>query len=483
MRKCFGLLALALAWISAPAQADWHEASSDHFQIYADQGEEDVRRFADRLERYHEAMRTQFNQPTSKPSPSNRVTVFVVKNQKAVKELYSGDARFVSGFYQAKAGGSFAIIPRVENAGRDVSSSERILFHEYAHHFLIGSSSFSYPLWVNEGFAEFYASTKFERDGGVGLGLPAEHRAAEMYFSKNIPAKLLLDTKAYLATRDNKHDEFYGRSWLLFHMMRFDEARKGQLRTFLLAVQEGKPEIEAAAAAFGDFAKLEKDMDNYMRRRSLPYFKMAADRLTIGPIAVRALDIGEAAAVPLMIRLKAARTKDEFAEMIPDARVLAAQHGGSAQVLALLAEVEQNSGNAAEALAAADKAVAVDAKHLNAQLQRGFALADLAPDAEKPEVAWGKARAQFVKVNRLENDHPVPLIWYFRSYVDQAKRPDDLAIAGLERALVLAPFDLSLRFNVARAQMNWGGWMKPWLRCNRWSPTRIMADCAMPLQS
>lgn len=455
LRSIFYFL-LALCATNSPAFAAWHEASSDHFVIYADQSADDIHRFAERLERYHEAMRAQFGHEATKPSPSNRVTVYVVKNGAEVKALYGGDFKFVGGFYRPKAGGSFAIIPRVDNEGRDVSQSEMTLFHEYAHHYLISASDFSYPLWVTEGFAEFYASSKFDKDGSVGLGLPAAHRAGELMMSKNVPAKLLIDTKAYLATRDERHDEFYGRSWLLFHMLRFDEARRGQLRTYLTALQSGQSEVDAANASFGDLAKLEKDMDAYMRRRKLPYFKIAADKMTIAPIAVRSIDSAEADAMPLRMKLKVARNKDEFAAIVPPMRTLAAQHPSSAEVQALLAEAELAADNGAEALVAADAAVALDKKSLNGQLQRAFALANLAPDSDKPEAAWSKARAQFVKVNRMENSHPVPLIWYFRSYVDQGQRPDDLAIAGLELALTLAPFDLGLRMNVAKAQLNLG---------------------------
>jgi tetratricopeptide (TPR) repeat protein len=154
--------------------------------------------------------------------------------------------------------------------------------------------------------------------------------------------------------------------------------------------------------------------------------------------------------------MKVSRGKAEFVALVDDTRALATQHPTSAHALALLAEVEHNAGNADAALMAAEKAIAINPKHLNAQLQRGIALAALAPKADKPEAAWAKARSQFAKVNRMENDHPVPLIWYFRTFVDQGKRPDDDAIAGLEWALALAPFDLSLRFNVARTQMNLG---------------------------
>ena len=46
----------ALHFGTAPAKADWHEASSDNFVIYADDREKDIRVFAQNLERFHKAM-------------------------------------------------------------------------------------------------------------------------------------------------------------------------------------------------------------------------------------------------------------------------------------------------------------------------------------------------------------------------------------------------------------------------------------------
>ena len=53
----FRLIAAGLALLAAqPALAEWHEASSDHFVIYADDKDTDLRKFAENLERYHSAI-------------------------------------------------------------------------------------------------------------------------------------------------------------------------------------------------------------------------------------------------------------------------------------------------------------------------------------------------------------------------------------------------------------------------------------------
>jgi hypothetical protein len=69
------------------------------------------------------------------------------------------------------------------------------------------------------------------------------------------------------------------------------------------------------------------------------------------------------------------------------------------------------------------------------------------------EEAWKAARKHFVSVNKLENDHPVPLIYYYLSFQRQGKEPPKAALDGLEWALELAPYDPNVRFMVARRQM------------------------------
>ena len=50
------ILCILLVGIPGAAKAEWHEASSDHFLVIADQSEKDVREFTERLERFHSAV-------------------------------------------------------------------------------------------------------------------------------------------------------------------------------------------------------------------------------------------------------------------------------------------------------------------------------------------------------------------------------------------------------------------------------------------
>jgi len=55
----------------------------------------------------------------------------------------------------------------------------------------------------------------------------------------------------------------------------------------------------------------------------------------------------------------------------------------------------------------------------------------------------------FTALNRLENDHPLPLIHYYRSFAERGEEPSETARHALDRAAQLAPFDHGLAVNAA----------------------------------
>jgi tetratricopeptide (TPR) repeat protein len=454
MRNWIGALALLLMILPGAARAEWLEASSAHFVVYANDSERDARKFSEQLERFHSAMEIVTGLEMDAPSPSNRVTVFMVKNQREVERLIG--INNVGGFYIPRAGGSVAFVPRVEARNGQPDYAMIALLHEYAHHFLLSSSAFPSPRWFGEGGAEFFASADFDKDGGIGIGLPAIHRANELAYGRNVPVAELVDTVASEKLTWGTYDAFYGKSWLLYHYLVFTPSRSGQLRAYLRAMAGGKTSLQAAQDAFGDLDQLETDLQAYRGQRTLLSMRLRPDQVTIGPVAIRRLSPGEAAMMPVQIRSRRGVTREQAVELLAEAREIAARYPADAAVLAALAEAEFDAGNDAEAIAAADRALALDPNQVNAYVQKGFALFRLASAAEDKNAAYRQAVAPFLALNRLENDHPLPLVYYFRSFAERGAPAPEQAVRGLERASELAPFDLDLRLNLAAYQLRTG---------------------------
>lgn len=456
-------LAIGLLLLSTgTAQAAWHKASSAHFVVYADDSEKDIRRFSEQLERYHSAMEalTGAGRIADPPSPSNRVTVYVVDSSRDVRKLYGEGSKYVGGFYMPRAGGSFAIVPRVDAARGEAGYSMVVLLHEYAHHYMTSVSSFPEPRWLVEGAAEFFSQARFEKDETVWLGRFAEMRLGELFYARDVRVEELLDPATYENKSRQSYDAFYGKSWLLYHYLMFDEGRTGQMVDYVGRLMRGTNAREAALAAFGDFAELDKELDRYLdrvlSRGRIVAFKLPPSMVRTGPITVTALSEGEAAMMPVRIRSRRGVNEEQAAEVVVEARTIAARYPDDPAVLSALAEAEFDAGNEDRAIAAADAALARDPAQVNAYVQKGYALFELAKDAKDPKAAYQAARAPFIALNRIENDHPLPLVYYYRSYVDQGDAPTELARNGLERALELAPFDTGLRMNVAQMQISTG---------------------------
>lgn len=442
-------LALSLVVISAPAHAKWHKAESERFVIYSDQSERDVREFAERLERYHVAMTKISTLDPPKPSPSNRVTVYVVGSGRTLRKLYGDKSSNVGGFYIPRAGGSVAFVPNVRVSTRETDFSMIVLLHEYAHHFTIGSTSYPLPRWVSEGSAEFFSSVKFAKDGGLDIGGPANHRVGDLNYAKQLTLRQILDYDRLARNGAPRNNGFYGQAWMLYHYLMFNKERLPQYTAYMQKFMQGTPSLQAAEEAFGDLDQLEKELKSYKRQKRIPALRLVAEALPIGPVSVTELSKGMGEMMDVIITSRRGVTPEKAAELVIDARKISAKYPNDPGVLAALTEAEYDAGNDAETIAAADKAIALDPSQKNAYVQKGYALFRQAADADEAEAAYTLAMKPFEALNALENDHPLPLIYYYRSFVQRGAAPDENARAALERASELAPFDQSLRLNTA----------------------------------
>ncbi|MBX7501955.1 DUF1570 domain-containing protein [Qipengyuania sp. YG27] len=446
--------AVAALSLAVPAQAEWHRADSQHFVIYADDSAKDVARFSEMLERYHAAMAFVTQREVETPSPSNRLTIYAVGS--ARKMLKLAGSRNVAGFYFARAGGSVAFVPDVRASSGQLDFSMITLLHEYAHHFLIGSSRFAMPRWMDEGGAEFFAPARFPSDGEVQIGRPALHRTYELKNAPDVSIAQLFERGGFRLGDGIPEDNFYGRSWALYHYLTFEPARKGQLLDYARRIAAGEASGVAAKGAFGDLVALDHELDRYVKQRRLKGFVLPPELIPIRPITVVQVSPGMDEMLPVIIRSKRGVDRETALEILEDAREVAARYPGDAGVLAALAEAEYDAGNDDAAIAAADAALAIDATVKNALVQKGFALFRKAEEADDEEAAFAAAMQPFSALNQLEQDHPLPLIYYYRSFVERGAAPNETARHALERAAQLSPFDRRLAMNAGLMQAREG---------------------------
>jgi tetratricopeptide (TPR) repeat protein len=334
-------------------------------------------------------------------------------------------------------------------------SGESILYNEYAYHFMIaGLTDRVYPPWFIKGFAEFFAGIEFKRDGRVVLGATPSFRIAELSYARKVPIRKLLDFDGGADDSNSGYDSFHGQSWVLFHYLLMAPERAGQLAKYQQLLAKGQLALEAAEGAFGDLDRLDEDRESYLKHHTVSTLVVDPTVLNIGPIATRKLHPGEAAMMPTMIKSRVGVPPEEAQHLLPEARKVAALYPEEPAVLAALAEAEFDAGNDDAAIAAADRALGIDPNVINAHIQKGYALARKVRGGALPKESWKDVRGQFVIANRVENDNPIPLVQFYRSYLEQGERPTKNAIGGLEWALKLAPFDASLRWLVVQQMIS-----------------------------
>lgn len=452
-------LALIAALAATGAEAKWLRADTNNFIIYSEGGERDLRDFAETLERFDATLRFRFKIEGGKdPNP---LTIYLVDRATDAGRLASGKGgSSIAGFYSPDPEGSFAVSNREDYVIKGTPQSQQTLFHEYGHHFMKRFLPGAFPAWFIEGFAEYYSTADFTKDDKAEVGKPVYSRAYGLLAMPKIPAATLLFQRPLEMRNSGQMDVYYGRSWLLTHMLFNDQARLGQLGTYIAAINKGIDPKKAATDSFGDLTVLDKDLNRYMTKPMS--YRTTGEAIAIaGPITIAALTLAQDAVLPLRLERLSAGGDERMLKAREGLKKLAVQYPGDAGVWFELAmaewELSEDKRDKAAARTALDKALAVDPKHVRANVLLGEILTVEVEEKKDASAAdWNAVRKPIILANRTNADDPVPLSAYYKSFINQGMRPPPIAIDGLARAFNLAPENIELRMNYAFALANDG---------------------------
>jgi hypothetical protein len=442
-------LCAAALFVAGPAHAAWYVAKSKHFVIYADQNPNTLSRFASHLEMFDRAVRHERNMADPEIGDGNRLTVFVMPTAASVQKLYGDKTGFIDGFYKGPASGPLAYVTREDSNDETGDFANIVFFHEYAHHLMFQAIDRPLPEWFVEGFAEFMSTVRFERNGTVGLGAPANHRAWSLLEGPKLPLETLLTASSSSLPKDQR-ESFYARSWLLTHYLTFEKSRAGQLQRYADLFANGTPSLDAARSAFGDLRKLDHDLAAYLERSKMTYLQVNGAGLQPGPIDIQPLS--EAASKVILLRATLKNGVGADAEALAaQIRAVQASYPNDQLVEATLAEAELDVDRPEAAEAAADRAIKADPRSTEPLVLKGKALEARAEkvQGDASEALFGQARTTFIAANKIDTEDPEPLMEFYKTFHREGIRPTPNAIAALHYASDLAPQDLGLRMNSA----------------------------------
>ncbi|ABF53989.1 tetratricopeptide repeat protein [Sphingopyxis alaskensis] len=455
MRKAtIAVMALIAAMTTTGAEAKWLRADTDNFIIYSESSERSLRSFAEKLQRFDATLRVRLRIPGGKEP--NRLTIYLVPRAADAGRLATGESgSSIAGFYSADLDGSFAVSHREVIEFKGTSAAQQTLFHEYTHHFMKRYFAAAFPAWFIEGFAEFYSTADFTGKGQYQVGRPAYFRAHGLINMPRIPVADLLLKKPREMRSSGQMDVYYGRAWLLTHMLYYHPDRAGQLTAYIDAINRGEDGEKAAVAAFGDLVALDRDLQRYLGR-PLTFMTSAEPIPVPGTVTVTVLPNAEDALLQWRLERRSARGGERLAEVRDELRKLTAEYGDSAGIWYELARAEWDLGDekrdAAAARAAVDKALAIEPKHVRANILLGeMMIHDLGHRDTVSNADWVAARQPIILANNTDPDDPVPLYAYYDSFLRQGITPPKIAVTGLERAFALGPESADARIAYALA--------------------------------
>ncbi len=439
----------------SPAFATWHEAKTSHFVVYSQQKPEELRRYAEQLERFDSGVRAVRQMKDPPATSRSRLTVFVLKDARGVAEALGADGSGIAGVYFGRASGPVAIANSEPKRKIWDLDGRTVFFHEYLHHLMLQDAKAAYPTWMTEGYAEFFATAEIRPDGSVEFGEPPHHRGWELRRLEPLPLAHMLGGIYYHVSAQEWISQ-YSRGWLLAHYLAFEPSRRGQATKYVDLIQEGVPAIDAAKRAFGDLGQLQKELNKYRERNTLPTRIIPASMTKVGPVELRPLRPDEEAVIPLRMKLEARQRSENIARGVARAaRSAAEKFPTSATVMEVLARAEFQAKHYEEAMVAADKALAMAPNSFKALIYRGRAQMALAK--KNPQSAdWPAIRRWFSRANRLDVNSPEPLMHYFETFVEEGAAPPAQAVDGLLFAVDLVPQDDELRLTAVKQLLREG---------------------------
>lgn len=287
------LLLLAAAMAPAAARTAWTEFRSGNFVIYSNAQPARARALIENLESFRLFLRLATNVDST--SGSLPLTVFAFRDARSFQKFAGTPG--VAGFYVDTLDGAaaFAEVPKAK--GPQQAQGRLNLFHEYVHYYLRQFSGFHYPMWFDEGFAE-YLSTFAMKDGVATVGLPAPQRVGALRDDTWASLDVLFSANAgYISgQRLGFHPTtFYAESWLVVHYLESDRERRRALRRYLAALNRGVPYLEAYKASFATpIDRMFKDVKAYWKSKRLPYLQYDLTKLKFAPqVSVRKLEAKE----------------------------------------------------------------------------------------------------------------------------------------------------------------------------------------------
>ncbi|HEX9932599.1 MAG TPA: hypothetical protein VGB08_07115 [Allosphingosinicella sp.] len=431
-----------MLWLgaAAPARAAWLRAESDNFIVYSEGGENRLRQQVRVLEDYAALLR-RLSGAAAAASPS-KLSVYLVSGTGDLRRVSARIGSNVGGFYAARPTGIAAFV----DTAADFDSNE-VLFHEYAHHFMMQHYDHAYPPWYVEGFAEYMMTARFT-ERHVEFAQASPMRASWLGNTAEwLPMERVLFESGGIES-DQGRARYYAQSWALTHYLMRDPARVAKLRAYIAALNRGEEPRQAFRTSFGmSPSELQRAVQSYVFG-SLTYLRM--DRASIAQAPrVEIVRLPPSADDLLLLQASIMLGGQEPEALLARVRRAAAQHEDPF-ARRVLAEAETFYGDPAVSERLLGELIATNPGDAELLYLRG--MRDLlAGEREEAQRAshYRRARVWFARAHRINSNHFQTLYRYAQTFSAESGFLSDNNAEVLLLAHNLAPQVSEIRMNAA----------------------------------
>jgi hypothetical protein len=443
--------------LGAEARAEdgrWVRAESQHFIAYSDYSEAKVRAAVEQLERFDALLRIITGRKSDANAPAPKLEVYLFRNPGSLAEVRPGISSSIRGFYTARPEliAAFAIFS--SDYGLE---AQDVMFHEYAHHFMMQNSSITYPSWYVEGFAEYVATADIKPEK-ISWGNIAQVRVNALIEGDWPPMEHILRGDRM---RGADAYTFYSLAWFMTHY--FYDKHSEQLHAYLIRLNEGADPIAEFPRSFGmsldDFKKdLRRSTQQGVKVNTAKLRPQDAPSIAVSRMPPSADELLTLAA---RIRLDGYGAPDEKTNadattgrerLLDRVRREAAKFPRDAYAQKTLALAEIMLGSPAAGRAAMEGLLASDGDNPEALYLMGLshvvearAAKEKAPRLEQ----YRAARPYFVRAFNHNPDHAPTLFHYTETFVAESGKLTPEQLDVLLTAYALAPQVQEIGLNTA----------------------------------
>ncbi len=249
---------------------------SPHFIIISNAGEKRARHTAIQFEQIRAVFR-EVSIP-DKPGPAPVIPVLALKDEQSLRllipQFWKGDHARPAGVFSHRLGQCYIAIDLSAPGPNPYTGIYHEFFHSLTTPYIPGL-----PAWLAEGLADFYGATEIDR-AEASVGLPDESMIGVLKARPLLPFPALfqVDHSSPYYNQRNKQLLFHAESWAVtdYLMVGDHGAHRPLLFDYIARIKDGAGALDAARAEFGDLAKFEMEVTQYMRCWPLDYLHAPA---------------------------------------------------------------------------------------------------------------------------------------------------------------------------------------------------------------